>query len=177
MLPSLEPVVASNTKYPYSQLRKPDEVGIFTEIVPDIFLGDTKVAQNAKFYKEKGIKGVINCTTDLPFHKFKMHQLRIAIEDTPNSIDEFGKCLELALKFMDVHKPVLVHCYAGMSRSPSIVAAYLIKYHCMSPKESTQLILNKRPFAFMNGSTFYYASVLNKLHDEENIIFKEDDVE
>ena len=39
---------------------------------------------------------------------------------------------------------LLVHCYMGMSRSASLIIAYLIKYRKMNLEESIRLISLKR---------------------------------
>jgi protein-tyrosine phosphatase len=45
---------------------------------------------------------------------------------------------------------VLVHCFAGISRSPTIVAAYLIKYHQYSAQKAMDLIRCYRPIVDPN---------------------------
>jgi hypothetical protein len=66
--------------------------------------------------------------------------------------DPFKFGLELAL--YEVHRilynnpnaKVLVHCTAGIDRSPFVVAAYLVRYNLMSLGEAYGLIKKVRPF-------------------------------
>ncbi|OIS98661.1 PREDICTED: dual specificity protein phosphatase 1-like [Nicotiana attenuata] len=46
---------------------------------------------------------------------------------------------------------VLVHCFAGKSRSATIVIAYLMKKHGMSLSEAFQLVKSKRPVISPNA--------------------------
>lgn len=43
-------------------------------------------------------------------------------------------------------KNVLVHCFAGVSRSSTIVIAYLIRYHNMEPNAGVCYVKSKRPW-------------------------------
>ena len=59
-------------------------------------------------------------------------QLIISIQDTPNA--KITPYLDRAADFINTAMgkgKVLVHCYAGVSRSASCVIAYLIKYKGM----------------------------------------------
>jgi protein-tyrosine phosphatase len=53
-----------------------------------------------------------------------------------------------AYKFIDEavtnNQNILVHCYAGISRSPTIVASYLMKKFCISRDEALNIIKQKR---------------------------------
>jgi dual specificity protein phosphatase 1B len=46
---------------------------------------------------------------------------------------------------------VLVHCNAGISRSSTLVIAYLIKYHKMKYDDAYQLVKVARPAILPNG--------------------------
>ena len=46
---------------------------------------------------------------------------------------------------------VLVHCYAGVSRSATIVIAYLILEHNLGCLEATALVKRQRPEVFPNA--------------------------
>ena len=45
---------------------------------------------------------------------------------------------------------VLVHCYAGVSRSATIVLAYLMQEHNLSFNAAYKLVKSKRPFISPN---------------------------
>jgi len=47
-------------------------------------------------------------------------------------------------------KTVVVHCIAGMSRSPTVVMYYLCKYHNMSVKEALDHVSSYRPVVYPN---------------------------
>jgi atypical dual specificity phosphatase len=51
----------------------------------------------------------------------------------------------------------LVHCVAGVSRSASMILAYLMKYHKMNLKDAHSFVKSKRPFVscFINFINFY----------------------
>ena len=71
---------------------------------------------------------------------------RIVAEDE----DEFNltKYFDQASKFIRDHletSNVLVHCFAGISRSATIVIAFLIRYHNMRMIEALQHVKKRRP--------------------------------
>ena len=66
-------------------------------------------------------------------------------------------------------KNILIHCAAGISRSSSVVAAYLIKYHKMEIDNSITFIRTKRPIAFYYGTKVNFKRALKQLYiDTQN---------
>jgi len=99
-------------------------------ITDHVFLGDFHCSVNRDTLLRLGIKGIVNCTSEIANHYpdvFAYH--RISIDDTPNANIKvhFAK----AIQFMDLARErgdaVLVHCLAGRARSATIVLAYLMK--------------------------------------------------
>lgn len=74
---------------------------------------------------------MINATPDLAFCEARSSQcLRIRIRDLPseNIYDYFEPVIEFIDKaLLEQSHKVLVHCSAGISRSPTLVLAYMIK--------------------------------------------------
>ena len=51
------------------------------EILPNLWLGNIKIAQSSSFYIDHGINCVINCSKDLPFYNEKCKNIRIGVHD------------------------------------------------------------------------------------------------
>jgi len=133
------------------------------EIVPGLWLGNAIASQDPKFYAQRGIQAVFNCTKDLPFLPSIPRKYRLPVHD--NLQDEEIRAMENA-SFEVVYKlsqehnrgPVLVHCAAGMQRSAAVVAMYLMaKNPGMKVEEAITYIQKRRPIAFTPGPNFLRA--------------------
>ncbi|UYV80475.1 DUSP3, partial [Cordylochernes scorpioides] len=108
------------------------------EVYPGIYVGNDKVARRKAVLKQLGITHVINSAegremgqvdTGPDFYRdVGIHYLGIGIMDMPNV--RISLYFELASNFiqkaLESKGKVLVHCMMGLSRSPTIVMAFLI---------------------------------------------------
>lgn len=133
------------------------------EIIPRVWLGNYKASQDEYFLKEKGIDTVFNCTKDLPFHASIRRRYRVPVDDNLQT-DEIRNMelwsYEIVYKLNKEYKEghtILVHCAAGMQRSPAVIAMFLIAVFGMTHEQAIQYIQQKRPIAFHFNTNFLKA--------------------
>ena len=125
------------------------------EIIPGLWLGNSKASQDAAWLKEKKIQIVFNCTKDLPFHSQAKHCYRVPVDDNLQQAEirnlelwSFEIVAKLAGEYKS-GKPILVHCAAGMQRSAAVTAMFLIATQRMTSDKAIQYIRERRRIAFM----------------------------
>jgi len=71
---------------------------------------------------------------------------KIAIEDTSETdiLCHFDDATSYIRRCVMADRPILVHCVVGVSRSPTIVVAYLMRYHGMGADEGIDYVQSKR---------------------------------
>jgi len=139
-----------------------------TEIIPHLWLGDATMAKSIPFIQDN-IDLVINCSNDLPFYceqipSRPIRTYRVPIDDdlTEQSIesmrDHLPRVTALIYRALfEKHQRVLVHCYAGIQRSATVIAAYLMRYHELPLTDVIVLLKSKRIIVFTPQNNFYHA--------------------
>jgi len=138
------------------------------EIVPNLFLGDVYAAHNTKELKKRNITHIVTCTVGVapPFPEtFQYKHLKI-LDCAAESIHEhFAETSGFIANALEDGGKVLVHCIRGVSRSATIVCAYLMAAFKISHTEAVRIVRSKRPIArpnygFMMQLEMYWAKVL-----------------
>jgi hypothetical protein len=130
------------------------------QIIPNVWLGNLKAAQDEQFLKNAGIQAVFNATKDAPFHSSIRRRYRIPVDD--NLQEEEIRNMELwsyeiVYKLMKEYKegrPILIHCHAGMQRSPAVTAMFLMTLYHIGLDQAKAYIKQKRPIAFFPSANF-----------------------
>jgi len=129
-------------------------------IIDNLWLGNAAAALDPDFLREKNIKTVFNCTKTHPFHPSVRRQYRVPVDDSLQDEDIRNLELwsfEIVTKMINEYKmgnPMLVHCAAGIQRSASSVAMFLMAVYKMSPEDAIQFIKQRRPVAFRPAINF-----------------------
>lgn len=138
-------------------------VGHSDEILPGIFLGSL-YSTSPKSLAHHRIQAVLNVagshTNANKNNQYKLRdQLIIEIDDLPNAAnDMMKKVFPRAFQFLDKYAHpksqhrtrVLVHCAAGISRSSTVLIAWLMKTFGMPLDDALKLLRQSRPIVNPN---------------------------
>ena len=98
--------------------------------------------------KEKGITLVINATKGCPRAvKCSVRQIKLNCDDTPayDMRTHFHDVNHMVNEEREKKGKVLIHCIAGVSRSASLVLAYLVGVEKMTLFDAHTLVKRERP--------------------------------
>ncbi len=137
------------------------------EIMINLFLGNSNSAQDTT----KRYSLIVNCTADIPRTEPPNSEyfINIPIDDfkTPEMNDIFYNSLktttEKMFSVLNQGGTVLVHCRVGVSRSASVIAAFLTRYTDITLIQSIVYTKWKRPIAFSNCVVNFEKALL-RLH-------------
>ncbi|KAG6812879.1 hypothetical protein H0H92_015807 [Tricholoma furcatifolium] len=113
------------------------------EVVPGLWIGDLPSALDVENLKENGIYSILSAMRGRL--TIKEHQL--LLDDTEDA--DILQHLLPSIHFIDAElrkgRGVLVHCHAGVSRSATVVAAYLMYSRNLDREAALEMIRNVRP--------------------------------
>ena len=145
----------------------------YQEIIPNVYLGNRNSARDKELLDK--IYLVVNCSEELTFYSGKTKNFRVNVPDNL-SLDcnlkilvYVNQILPVMFKCYNEKKPILVHCRAGMHRSATVIACFLMKYFNFNKDSAIQFIKSKRYVAFFPGPNFdlslelFYKNKLKKL--------------
>jgi protein-tyrosine phosphatase len=134
-------------------------------IVDSIWLGSAEAAGDIKLLRKYDISAILSIKVNDNHRKiYPKEWLRIhlkQLDGKPIPEESFEKALTFISQCQAEIRQILVHCAAGVSRSVSVVAAYLMKEKKLDPIQALSLIKEKRNMAFPAEECFtsamYYA--------------------
>lgn len=128
------------------------------EILPHLYLSCRKAASNKQILKSNSISRILNVTNEASEYQhldgFTYHQIAVEDKHEVNMLE----CLPRAFSFIEeakaANEKVLVHCHAGMSRSVTVVLAYLMKFEGFTLNNAYDFVKQKKSnispnFSFM----------------------------
>lgn len=147
---------AASSLLPQSIPTTPDiENAELTPILPFLFLGNEQDAQDLDAMQRLNIGYVINVTTHLPLYHyekglFNYKRLPATDSNKQNLRQYFEEAFEFIEEAHQCGKGLLIHCQAGVSRSATIVIAYLMKHTRMTMTDAYKFVKGKRPIISPN---------------------------
>lgn len=122
----------------------------FSEITPGLFLGEVVSALNIEDLEEHGISAVVNCSTSARncFNELDYFNVSVLDSGDVKSVSQLASNLHPSAEFINEKleggQRVLVHCHRGLSRSPTIIAAFLMLFKNFTLEEALFKINQKR---------------------------------
>lgn len=139
------------------------------EILPHLYLGCRKVATHLENLKEARITRILNVTSSVPnqFEHLKGFSYRqIAVEDSHdvNMLQHLPEAFSFIEDAKANSEKVLVHCHAGMSRSVTVILAYLMKNYGHTLDSAYEFVKERKSdispnFSFMGQLLEYECSL------------------
>ena len=133
------------------QITQPYLASSFTieNIVDNIYLGNISTSVYSDKLEQNGITHILSLINgSYSMFPDKFIYKHIHINDDPwLSIDKyFDECIEFIEQSQQCNGKILIHCMCGISRSTTIIAAYLIKKYKMSHTNAILYLKNKNKF-------------------------------
>uniref|UniRef100_A0A0R3SQP6 protein-tyrosine-phosphatase n=1 Tax=Hymenolepis diminuta TaxID=6216 RepID=A0A0R3SQP6_HYMDI len=131
------------------------EKSSMSQVLDFLYLGNSRDARNSETLKQLGITHIINATHDLPNYiedNNEIKYLRVAVEDsgTADLMPYFVPVIEFIDGAIRSKGSVLVHCQEGISRSPSLVVAYIMAHSNLLLMDALTVVSYARPIICPN---------------------------
>ena len=141
----------SSPLYSPSPQHDPDATLVLEVDGVRVFLGAIEHSESEELMSEKDIRAVACIMPQDPHFREtevgkSMEFLHIPIKDCPdvNIAEHFDTFIQFIDKCVHERRNVLVHCWAGVSRSASMITAYIIKKQNKSFSEAFHALKSKR---------------------------------
>ena len=124
-----------------------------THIIDGLFIGSESNAKNLDELTSEDIRYIVNVTSHVPlYHREHLHYCHLPADDSQkqNLLEYFDQAYAFIQQAMEKNEKVLVHCVAGISRSPAIVIGFLMRYAKMTMNDAYHFVKRKRTIVSPN---------------------------
>ncbi|XP_038078309.1 dual specificity protein phosphatase 18-like [Patiria miniata] len=122
-----------------------------SQLTDYLLISSAQAARSPTHLHARGITHVINVTLHtqcaMPKYPKEITATRIPIDDVPSAglYNFFDKVADMIHDVKRKGGRVLVHCFAGRSRSATLCIAYLMKYSSMTLRQAHAYVKARRP--------------------------------
>ncbi len=143
------------------------------EVITRVFVGDIRASVDYEALRTNMISHVLNVTnfpldtvTMANYEKLNIRFAQVMMEDSPyfDLRKNIFAAVSTVRSALDDDGRILVHCTAGISRSATVVAAYMIEHLEYSAESALRRLKSKRPGVFPNSG---FVAFLRKLESEK----------
>lgn len=140
-----------------------------SQIFPNLWIAPADTVRNADFLQENGITHVLNCAAEEPTRYpdpyLVIHKVPLTDDNDPHAFAQLLEAgIKLAIWLSDPMSRVVVHCKAGISRSVSVILAWLIVHREFTFDDAYTYVQSRRMFILPNP---HYIRILRALAGEQ----------
>lgn len=141
-------------------------------ILPNLFIGDLNVARCLPTLQSHKIRNVVSVMKQSYPHHPHFDYLLVPVDDDDHTnisewFDLVARWIQDRLDDPNPHA-VLIHCLAGVSRSCTLLAAYLMKARKLTADQALKLISSQRPQVQPNESFIHQLEMYERCNFEWN---------
>lgn len=140
-------------------------------ILPNLYLGDIEASQDFESLTEHKINHIVSILAQKEFPVPTTHHLLITLNDgEPFSSTNLEKGVNFIKNAINKNEGVLVHCMAGISRSTTLISAFLMKELHYTPYQAIKFIQERREI--IDPAYFTFQSAINWAYPHKNMFCK-----
>ena len=114
------------------------------QVINNLYIGDINSANDYNLLKSNGITHIVSCQPAYVHDNITYHNVHIDDDIAVDIYSHFYNAVDFIDDALSNNGKVLVHCYAGISRSASIILAYLMAIKKYTLEDAHDLLLSKR---------------------------------
>lgn len=118
-----------------------------TEVLPNLLMGGVDPALDSELLKDKKVRHVLSLgLLNVPnFEGINYHHMRLLDLPRFNLLPHLEAAISVIENARKVDETIYVHCQAGVSRSSTVVIAYLMKRNSWAYKQAYDFLKDLRP--------------------------------
>ena len=121
-------------------------------VIDRLYLGNMNSANNHALLRRLRVTHVLSVCPRKPTPMARVTYLQVSVDDVPEEriSKHFNRCTRFINHALAAGGVLLVHCYAGVSRSATVLIAYLMKMKQMTYPEALGCVYRSRPIVNPN---------------------------
>lgn len=156
--------------------RRVDQAAVCSQLTDFLFVGGAVAAKDKAMLLRLGVTHVINCAANVAPaffpDEFRYYNIRLRDHSTQDIARHFYNIFDFIETARQSGGRIFVHCIKGISRSPTMVIAYLMWYKGIGMYKALDFVRQARPVVDPNAGFIFQLTEWEHLHLEGKLKFQ-----